>query len=304
MDGHEMRAHALPCTAPPCNCTSPCVQTGRVLPTRSKPPHGRACHVTPCPRAHRCMPPPPACRQRIPCARCTHCPWLISACPLHLPARSASPSHAMPPLPRWDVRNLVRMLSVDSRPGQQQQALTTISDMCRDRNPEFLVAIAASGAIPAVVKLLGSGSSAEVHLYAAGALMDLSANTDIADIIAQAGAIPSLVQLWRIGPARIGPARSASRHRGHHRRGWCHSSTFAAPHLITRRRVHRQRSAASLTTQTSRPPSRLPALSLSWYSCCRLALQLALRSMPRACLGSWLRILGSQLLQLVPYLLL
>ncbi|KAG1676770.1 hypothetical protein FOA52_005059 [Chlamydomonas sp. UWO 241] len=81
----------------------------------------------------------------------------------HLRAR-ASPSHAMTaPLPRRDVKNLVRMLSVESRPGQQKQALETISEMCYDRDPDFLSAIAAAGAIPAVVKLLGPGSSAEVQ---------------------------------------------------------------------------------------------------------------------------------------------
>jgi hypothetical protein len=162
---HRARSHA----PPPCNFTSPCPDGSCYTKPRGEPvtlPHARGSSL--------------------------HAP---STC-LH--AAHPRRLHAMPPLPRRDVPHLVRMLAVDSRPRQQKQALETISEMCLDREPTFLAAIAAAGAIPAVVKLLGTGSSAEVHQYAAGALMDLSANTDIAATIAQAGAIPRLVQL---GPA-------------------------------------------------------------------------------------------------------
>jgi hypothetical protein len=58
-------------------------------------------------------------------------------------------------------------------------------------------AIATSGAIPALVQLLGAASPAGVHLNASGALMLLARNSDahIARAIAAAGAISPLVRL-------------------------------------------------------------------------------------------------------------
>ncbi|KAG1656678.1 hypothetical protein FOA52_016022 [Chlamydomonas sp. UWO 241] len=106
----------------------------------------------------------------------------------------------MSPLPRRDLRNLVRKLGADSRPSQKRQALATILSLCHIGDVDRHSDIVAAGAIPALVHLLGHGSPAEVQESAAevlGTLADYAGNT-IAVAIADAGAIPLLVQL--LGP--------------------------------------------------------------------------------------------------------
>ncbi|KAG1665006.1 hypothetical protein FOA52_014686 [Chlamydomonas sp. UWO 241] len=78
----------------------------------------------------------------------------------------------MPPLPRRDLRNLVRKLGAECRPGQRAQALVTIATLCYDA--ESLDTIAAAGAIPPLVLLLRSGSPPDVQSNAATVLSILA----------------------------------------------------------------------------------------------------------------------------------
>ncbi|KAG1672852.1 hypothetical protein FOA52_004656 [Chlamydomonas sp. UWO 241] len=68
----------------------------------------------------------------------------------------------MPPLPRRDLRNLVRKLGVNARPSQQVQSLAAIALLCRDGGADSRTAIASAGAIPPMVQLLGVDSPADV----------------------------------------------------------------------------------------------------------------------------------------------
>ncbi|KAG1680550.1 hypothetical protein FOA52_014997 [Chlamydomonas sp. UWO 241] len=109
----------------------------------------------------------------------------------------------MPPLARRDVKSLVRKLGADARPSQQQQALNTIMKLsiC-DGDRDSLVAIAAAGAIPPLVQLLGGlGSSAGKQGHAAVALGNLAMTAENAGIIAAAGAVPPLVHM--LGPRNV-----------------------------------------------------------------------------------------------------
>ncbi|KAG1675573.1 hypothetical protein FOA52_014161 [Chlamydomonas sp. UWO 241] len=93
----------------------------------------------------------------------------------------------MPPLARRDVRNLVRKLDASACPSQQNEALTTITELSNcpgDLNS--LAAIAAAGAIPPLVQLLVARSSTDVQWNAAAALGNLA--TKNRDAIAAAGA--------------------------------------------------------------------------------------------------------------------
>jgi hypothetical protein len=100
--------------------------------------------------------------------------------------------------PRRDLKNVVRQLEADSRPSQKRQAMGTIETLCFDGGLQGLAAIAAAGAIPQLVRLLGTGSTAEVQQSAAGALLKLAEVAEHAAIITAAGAVPPLVQL--LGP--------------------------------------------------------------------------------------------------------
>ncbi|KAG1672772.1 hypothetical protein FOA52_002760 [Chlamydomonas sp. UWO 241] len=115
-------------------------------------------------------------------------------------------THTMPPLPRRDLRNLVRKLGASARPSQQWQALFTLEQLCAgDMSPDNLAAIAAAGAIHPLVQMLTSGSQADVQSNALTALVHLVAHAGNLVAIAAAGAIPSLVQL--LGPASTLPVR-------------------------------------------------------------------------------------------------
>jgi hypothetical protein len=85
---------------------------------------------------------------------------LTAACPL-LHMHAATSPHAMPPLARRDVRNLVRKLGASARPSQQVEAAKMIMGLADDE--AAIAAIASAGAIPSLVQLLGPGSSAEVR---------------------------------------------------------------------------------------------------------------------------------------------
>ncbi|KAG1679476.1 hypothetical protein FOA52_011075 [Chlamydomonas sp. UWO 241] len=110
----------------------------------------------------------------------------------------------MPPLSRRELKKLVRQLGADARPGQLRHALETIASLCLpgDTNHDALAAIAACGAIPPLIQLLGPGYSAGVQSNAAWVIAGLT-SCDAA-IIAAAGAIPPLVQLLGAGyPANV-----------------------------------------------------------------------------------------------------
>jgi hypothetical protein len=100
--------------------------------------------------------------------------------------------------PRRDLKNVVRQLEADSRPRQKGQAMGTIESLCFDGGLQGLAAIAAAGAIPQLVRLLGTGSTAAVQLSAAASLLKLAEVAEHAAIIAAAGAVPPFVQL--LGP--------------------------------------------------------------------------------------------------------
>ncbi|KAG1663063.1 hypothetical protein FOA52_011583 [Chlamydomonas sp. UWO 241] len=61
------------------------------------------------------------------------------------------------------------------------------------------ITIAAAGAIPPLVQLLGAASPAYAQRNAAGALARLAQNADNMATITAAGAIPPLVMLLRLG---------------------------------------------------------------------------------------------------------
>ncbi|KAG1667536.1 hypothetical protein FOA52_013726 [Chlamydomonas sp. UWO 241] len=65
----------------------------------------------------------------------------------------------MPPLTRRDLRTLVRKLGVVTRPHEQKQAMNTVAQLliC-DEDDDSLAFF--TGAIPALVQLLGAGSTA------------------------------------------------------------------------------------------------------------------------------------------------
>jgi hypothetical protein len=110
----------------------------------------------------------------------------------------------MPPLARRDVRNLVRKLGANARPSQQRQALDLIVGLSFDGDSDSLVAIAAAGAIPQLVQLLGPGSTHDLQQGAAAALTNLGYQNDVNKAaIASAGAIPPLVQLRSGSPADV-----------------------------------------------------------------------------------------------------
>ena len=93
----------------------------------------------------------------------------------------------------------MRKLGAEARPSQQAKALSTIAQLSWGLNPDILAALAAAGAIPALVRLLGPGSPAEVQSNAARVLVKLAEDADSMVTIAAAGAIPPLVQLLRPG---------------------------------------------------------------------------------------------------------
>jgi hypothetical protein len=124
----------------------------------------------------------------------------VCAC---LPAHDQAVRRAMPPLPRRELRNLVRKLHSSARPAQQRQALEALSTLCLDDAHNSLAAIVAAGAVPSLVQLLGPGSSAEVQALAARALTSLAWDDDIVVTIIAAGAIPPLVQLLGHGSSAL-----------------------------------------------------------------------------------------------------
>ncbi|KAG1677057.1 hypothetical protein FOA52_001227 [Chlamydomonas sp. UWO 241] len=73
---------------------------------------------------------------------------------------------------RSALRQLVRKLGGTVR--EKLRAVETLEDLCDNGNPETRAAIVAAGAIPALVKLLGPRSSADVQERAAGALWSLT----------------------------------------------------------------------------------------------------------------------------------
>ncbi|KAG1664457.1 hypothetical protein FOA52_006303 [Chlamydomonas sp. UWO 241] len=64
----------------------------------------------------------------------------------------------MPPLPRRDLRNLVRKLGVATRPHEQKQAVYALAKLCHDGDADSRAAITAIGAIPPLVQLLGQAA--------------------------------------------------------------------------------------------------------------------------------------------------
>ncbi|KAG1669244.1 hypothetical protein FOA52_003281 [Chlamydomonas sp. UWO 241] len=94
----------------------------------------------------------------------------------------------MPPCPsQRDLRKLVRKLDEDARPGEQRQALATITELSRD--PDSMAAMAAAGAIPGLAQLMATSSRDGVGALASGALMG---------VFKCPSRIPHLVQL--LGP--------------------------------------------------------------------------------------------------------
>jgi vacuolar protein 8 len=96
-----------------------------------------------------------------------------------------------------ELEGLVHDLQPGIPPGMQDNAATALYNMSHAGGHEAKDAIAAAGAIPALVHLLASDSSA-VREYAAWALGDLAhGHAQSQAAIAAAGAIPGLVQLLR-----------------------------------------------------------------------------------------------------------
>ncbi|KAG1667949.1 hypothetical protein FOA52_008321 [Chlamydomonas sp. UWO 241] len=89
----------------------------------------------------------------------------------------------------------------------QQNATGALGILSEDS--ENAATIAAAGAIPLLVRLLGAGSPAAVQQGAAGALRTLSKHTENVATIAAAGAIPLLVQLLGTG-SEAGAQQSAA----------------------------------------------------------------------------------------------
>jgi vacuolar protein 8 len=104
----------------------------------------------------------------------------------------------MTPLPRRDVKALVRQLGADSRPAQKAQALATLRSLCAAGNAETWTSITAAGAVPSLVRLLRSGAAISERVSAMQTLEFLSEISEHTSEIAEAGAIPLLVQL--LGP--------------------------------------------------------------------------------------------------------
>jgi hypothetical protein len=109
----------------------------------------------------------------------------------------------MPPLSQPDLRRLVRQISVDTRRVEQLQAIQGIMDILSTEDLASMHAVAAAGAIPPLVRLLGAGTPDAARMNAAVVLMFLAKNSGIAASIAAAGAIPLLVLL-------LSPGTSAS----------------------------------------------------------------------------------------------
>jgi hypothetical protein len=107
----------------------------------------------------------------------------------------------MPPLSQPDLRRLVRQISVDTRRVEQLQAIQGIMDILSTEDLASMHAVAAAGAIPPLVRLLGDGTPDAARMNAV-VLMFLAKNSGIAASIA-AGAIPLLVLL-------LSPGTSAS----------------------------------------------------------------------------------------------
>jgi hypothetical protein len=82
----------------------------------------------------------------------------------------------MPPLSQSEIQDVVRKLG--GNPRERKQAVVTMHELCCDSwsNPDNLAAIAAAGAIPPLVQLLGPGSPAGVQQAAAGALTNLGSD--------------------------------------------------------------------------------------------------------------------------------
>jgi vacuolar protein 8 len=96
-----------------------------------------------------------------------------------------------------ELEGLVHDLQPGIPPGMQDNAATALYNMSHAGGHEAKDAIAAAGAIPALVHLLASDSSAVrgKAAWALGSLADGHAQSQAA--IAAAGAIPALVQLLR-----------------------------------------------------------------------------------------------------------
>jgi hypothetical protein len=108
------------------------------------------------------------------CVRNPHALHVLIAMRPLSPMRAAT-SPTMPPLPgafSRDVRTLVIQLGARERPSVRIQSLKSILQLCREEDAESWFAIA-DGAIPPLVKMLGPGTPAEVHLAASAALLFL-----------------------------------------------------------------------------------------------------------------------------------
>ncbi|KAG1666567.1 hypothetical protein FOA52_000534 [Chlamydomonas sp. UWO 241] len=102
-----------------------------------------------------------------------------------------------------ELEGLVHDLQPSIQPFMQQNTVLGILHMLSGEGIESRQdAIAAAGAIPCLVQLLGPGSSADVHETSADALAALAENDHIHSAISAAGAIPALVKL-------LGPESSA-----------------------------------------------------------------------------------------------
>ncbi|KAG1670962.1 hypothetical protein FOA52_011397 [Chlamydomonas sp. UWO 241] len=98
----------------------------------------------------------------------------------------------MPPPSRRDLANLLRKLDSNA----SLQALTTILELCCDESNRAV--LAAAGAIPPLVRLLGPEVPVDVQMNSAAVLSTLADhNTANAFSIATAGAIAPLVRLLR-----------------------------------------------------------------------------------------------------------
>jgi hypothetical protein len=129
--------------------------------------------------------------------------------PLHPPPPTPNPSPLAGPQPRRRIMDaareeVVRLVhTLCAGHAAQRVALAKVAALCSHENPVMLVVIAAAGAVPPLVQLLGTASPPGVQATAAGALMSLAVNPDIAGSIAAAGGIAQLVNLLQPGtPAR------------------------------------------------------------------------------------------------------
>lgn len=91
---------------------------------------------------------------------------------------------------------VVRLLETGSPAEVQRWAASALRSLAM--NTQIGATIAAAGALPATVQLLGSGSP-DVQQNAAGALRNLSVNADIAARIVALDAIPALARLLEPG---------------------------------------------------------------------------------------------------------